>query len=61
MKVSGRVYDIFGILLTWNPMCVCVCVCVCMHACTRVWNPVCVCKKKREKQGYWEVGNKVLL
>ena len=57
MKVSGRVYDIFGILLTRNP----VCMCVCVRACMRAWNPVCVCKKKREKQGYWEVGNKVLL
>lgn len=45
MKVSGRVCDTFGILLTWNP------VYVCVRACTRAWNPVSVCVRKEGEAG----------
>lgn len=45
MKVSGRVCDTFGILLTWNP------VYVCVRACTRAWNPVSVCVRKKREAG----------
>ena len=45
MKVSGRVCDIFGILLTWNP------VYVCVRVCTHAWNPVSVCVREEGEAG----------
>lgn len=45
MKVSGRVCDTFGILLTWNP------VYVCVRACTHAWNPVSVCVREEGEAG----------